>query len=1677
DGVEVLNQNTPLAFPSNSDDFIIGADTGNQFIFDGLIDEVRLWSVVRTQQQIQDSMHLWFGNWVFSGFPLSQLVSGRIAFWSFDETPRDTFFSIGSPTATGTTIFDSARPFGPDFDNDGIPSDAEVSVGLDHENAADALLDLDGDTFPNIDEYRAGSGIDDINDTPDDYAITQYKLFAAGGDAQDNLGADSSAISGNTIVYSATGADIAARDAGAAYVFQQSGSDWTEQAVLTASDAAAGDAFGVAAIDGDTVIVGATGVDCAAGADCGAAYVFARAGSVWTELVKLTAPDEIAFAQFGRSVAIDGDWLFVGADDSRSGVNQGSVYAYQRISGNWNYHSKLVASDDTGNTNRSFGISLSVDGVDLVVGDWFADSVVAATGAAYVFQLNAGTWVEQAKLVSDAPNLNDYFGFSVSIKGDLIAVGAYGDDDGANNYGAVYIFERAGSSWSQIERLSSTDPNLEEIGRSVAISGKWLVAHARCNSGVCPAGISSTGVALLYLRTAGTWQLQIVGANDGNIGDTFAETVALDGDTVALGSFGNDIGAVNNGAGYVLDLNRDNDSLGTLFELAYGLDPFAAGDETLDNDDDGLDNLGEQQLGTSPLLADTDGDLFSDKTESDQGSDPLDPNSSPLNQVLLFSQQGNSDSIGYQISMDGNTALAGSGGGRVSGVVGAAYVFTRDASQWQEQALLQATVPQNGNSFGIAVSLDGDTAVIGAEGSNKAHVFVRSGTVWSEQQVLTGSDSVSGDRFGSAVAVSGDTLIVGARQKDSGALYSGAAYIFTRSGGVWTEQAKLTPSTPNYTSYFGAAVALEGTTAVVGAPGDEQGGQDSGSIYVFTGSGAVWSEQANILKNASMGFCANLGASVSLQGDRLVGGAPGGFCHSGSGSIGIYERSGSVWSEQAILFPTDGQGEDKFGISVGLEGDAIVVGASESDASDFNAGAAYLFHLEPTGWTEQTRLLPDDAQLGDNFGFGAAIEGDAILVGAIGADQNGAESGKVYSLYNDFDYDGVPASSDNCQRVANPPQGNTDGDARGNICDLDDDLSPDPDFGFLDLVPPNPSALPGVQFDFTPTVGYSGPSALCFTASNLPAWANFDARDGRIAGTPSNDDFGSSSVSITATEVLFEPAAMASECASIAVPGGQSLASQPFSIDVQDTRAPTVFASPNGGSFNSSSVDVSLTCVESLGAGCATIYYEIDAVATTSSTALPVASPDYAATIQLTSGGTLHFIAEDAAGNVSSESTAAFSIDGTAPSVVLSSPINGELVGTGPLVSGGASDTGSSGFDRVDIQITGDDGKGLNSSGNNVVAGSNEIFTLCTTSCASFSLDTSSFAYTDNALYTVTVTAYDNAGNSAQDSLQFEYYGGQPQFTTLDLNLSSNSVLFNGEVDIALNLSVPGNPSADLAGEQVDVTITPPAGSANPPTLLSLAVNSAGQVTQVGVGDGVVAGGLLFDEKGTWTVEASYVGTIRYSASGSSAEALLVGTSAGYAVLIQGKAPTSEGLDSHNKTLNRVYDTLKRRNFADQNIFYFNYDPGQDVDGDGIPDNVFQDGKGIDFDPDLVGKAGIQNQVQNLYFAMNANPAPLYIVMVDHGNTSGSSSEFLLDNALDGSVSITPTELDSWLDVLESNLNAQAALEPRIVINGSCYSGGFIEALTGINGTALATPRVVITSSAANEVSYKGPLE
>jgi len=460
-----------------------------------------------------------------------------------------------------------------------------------------------------------------------------------------------------------------------------------------------------------------------------------------------------------------------------------------------------------------------------------------------------------------------------------------------------------------------------------------------------PAGLDDAGWDSLQqaIRKAAVQQAKLSGdaslpGADGAEGDRFSYSVALDGDTVLVGAYRDDVGAnIDQGSAYVF-------------------------------------------------------------TRSD---------SSWTQQAKLTADDGAaSDNFGYSVALDGDTVLVGAvSDGAINFNPSSAYVFTRSGNTWTQQAKLVAEDGVPNDYFGASVALDGNTALVGAYGDDvgvnshqgSAYVFTRSGSTWTQQAKLVAGDGAITDRFGFSVTLDGDTALVGAYPDDVGAI--GSAYVFTHSGATWTQQAKLVAGDGAVGDAFGYSVALNRDTALVGAYGDDVGANsDQGSAYVFTRSGATWTQQAKLV--AGDGAEGDyFGTSVALDGDTtLVGATYGDVSSSNQGSAYVFTRSGSAWIQQAKLTAGDAAAGDLLGRSVALDGDTALVGAYTDDVGAISdQGSAYVFTHSGSTWTQQAELTAGNGATGDRFGHSVALDGDNALVGAYGDDVGAnSDQGSAY---------------------------------------------------------------------------------------------------------------------------------------------------------------------------------------------------------------------------------------------------------------------------------------------------------------------------------------------------------------------------------------------------------------------------------------------------------------------------------------------------------------------------------------------------------------------------------------------------------------------------------------------------------------------------------------------------------
>ena len=754
-----------------------------------------------------------------------------------------------------------------------------------------------------------------------------------------------------------------------------------QQAYLKASNSGAGDQFGYAvAASGNTVAVCALNDD-VGGASSGAVYIFVRGTTGWTQQgPALKASNPGVGDLFGWSLGLSGDTLVVGApyedsdamnvggSQSNNGrTDSGAAYIFTRTGINWSQKAYLKASNAS--QSQYFGQSAAVSGNTVVIGAHYESSDAKGvnntqnqsnqnavfSGAAYVFVLGTnGVWAPDAYLKASNTSVGALFGYSAAISGDTIVIGGFGEfsnatdvggdelDHSMENAGSAYVFFRSNGTWTQQAYLKASNTEKDDkFGCSVGISGDTIVVGAMHEDGGSP-GVNGTdnnnshqsGAAYIFTRANNTWspKAYLKASNPGEQ-DAFGYSVAISGDTIAVGSL----------------------------------------------------------------------------------------------------QEGSS-TTGINSTSDNNAPNSG-----------AVYVFVRNSTNntWSPQAYLKASNTGGNDFFGRSVAVSGNYVVTGAVGeasnamgvngnqsdntnpySGAAYVFARN-TTWTQDAYLKASNTTANsDQFGYSVAVSGDIVVVGAPQEssnatsvdgnqgDTSAMNAGAAYVFARTNGVWTQEAYLKASNAEAQDYFGWSVAAASDYVFVGAKGEDGGTPginnsngltdntktDAGAAYIFTRSGNTWLQTAHLkAANPNPANLDHFGIAVAASGDTVVVGADDQDLAgtAGAGGAYVFVRTGNVWAQQDFLKVAHPFGETRFGGSVAISGDTIVVGADREDSAAMgvngdplntspgilNSGAAFVFTRDGTGdWTEQAYLKASNTGQNDGFGWSVGVAGNTVVV-------------------------------------------------------------------------------------------------------------------------------------------------------------------------------------------------------------------------------------------------------------------------------------------------------------------------------------------------------------------------------------------------------------------------------------------------------------------------------------------------------------------------------------------------------------------------------------------------------------------------------------------------------------------------------------------------------------------------
>ncbi|MTI29771.1 FG-GAP repeat protein, partial [Xanthovirga aplysinae] len=587
-------------------------------------------------------------------------------------------------------------------------------------------------------------------------------------------------------------------------------------------------------------------------------------------------------------------------------------------------------------------------GNQVVVGAPYKDN---KTGLVYVFEKPDGGWTdmsETTKLSAYDGAANDRFGWSVSISGNQIVIGAPVTEINGSSSGSVYLFEKSAGSWSGINETAKViaSDGTHIFGYSVRISDDQIVAGA--SSGGHINGYP-TGIAYVFEKPAKGWsnmsETAILRASDGNGYDFFGSSVGVSGDQILIGAPYEESEGNGSGSVYVFEKPLEGWS-DTNEKQKIPVPPFFSNNH---------DQYGR--------LVSVDGD-YAVVGGIQRGY------------VLLFWYNGGSweklarltasDSswsryFGCSVSISGDQVV----------VMGwtdfpMAYVFEKPSGGWSdmsETAKLSVSdfKPYATNFFDFSVSILGDQVVVGAPkdenggaNSGSVYVFEKSTKGWQDMKetakLVPSNGSISGG-FGCSVSISGDQLVVGAQLSDNGKRDTGLAYVFVKPDDGWTnmyETAQLQPSESFEDAYFGKSVSISGNQVMVGTPSEKHNSYQMGSVYYFEKPLEGWSDmrETDKLKISENTQYYNFGGSLSISANKVAVGAVSVANGEWSSSVYVFEKRSENWSDNSEITriaTSDGTSQDDFGFPLSISGDHLVVGAPLKNNNDFHSGAVYFY--------------------------------------------------------------------------------------------------------------------------------------------------------------------------------------------------------------------------------------------------------------------------------------------------------------------------------------------------------------------------------------------------------------------------------------------------------------------------------------------------------------------------------------------------------------------------------------------------------------------------------------------------------------------------------------------------------------------------------------------------------------
>jgi len=733
--------------------------------------------------------------------------------------------------------------------------------------------------------------------------------------------------------------------------------------------------------------------------DNGCAFILYYNGNDWIKQARLSISNNTPSYLFVTSVSISGDYVVIGANES--------AYVYKKPVSGWidmNETAILTASDMEPNDN--FGSSVSIYGDCVVVGAFGGSNYGTPSGSAYIFEKPIGGWMNmtESAIVSSSDSIvNDKFGCSVDISGDYIVVGAYGDSENGIYSGSAYIYKKSASRWesgNEIAKLTASDSEAyDEFGYSVNIDGNNIVVGAKRNGG---------GSAYVFSKPVDEWitgiETAILTASDNVNGDYFGSSVSISNDQIAIGAYGDDDNGSSSGSVYLYEKPMEgwiNNSENSKIIATDGLesDYFASSI-----------SISGSKLIVGAMYSDenddNNGSVYLYEKDLNEWSN------SSQNKIVQAEYTNINDYYGTTVSNNGEYSIIGSPGYKNN--TGCAYVVHHKGNKWETVAKLTSSDSAVDDEFGCSVDIYGDYVVIGATGDNdnssgsksgSAYVFKKPETGWEDMTETAKLTATDAGIFGYAVGISGNYIVVGAKRDQDNIIGVGSAYVYEKPISGWvdmTETAKLSATSIDINDMFGTSVDISGDYIVVGA---YKGLWNYGVAYVYKKPETGWVDIMQIARlRPSDGISNELfGRSVSISGDVIAVSAI--YDENQKGSVYVFEKPAEGWinmNENAKLTGSNCKSLSCFGKAVGVFEDKIV-------ASSTFESSVYIFNKPDEGWVNKTEnkiIKASDSYYYDRFGTSINISDNEIIVGASENTDNGYCSGSAYlfEIGKTYDY-------------------------------------------------------------------------------------------------------------------------------------------------------------------------------------------------------------------------------------------------------------------------------------------------------------------------------------------------------------------------------------------------------------------------------------------------------------------------------------------------------------------------------------------------------------------------------------------------------------------------------------------------------------------------------------------------